>query len=82
MFLGSLPLTAESMDLAERLLTDRLGEYWRRVPVWGPEDETRADHILQRLLQYERPLDALEFIEYYHEAVHSRGAGCGIEISA
>lgn len=68
--LSSLPLTIESMDLAEQLLTDRIGEYWSQVPVWGLKDETKADYIIQRLLQYERPLDALELIEAMHDAWH------------
>lgn len=70
--LGSVPLTTESMDLAEQLLSDRLGEYWRQVPVWGLEDETKADYIIQRLVQYERPLDALGLIETIHNAGHFR----------
>lgn len=69
-FLGSIPLTQESMSLAEQLLTDRLEEYWKHVPVWGIEDNAKADYIIQRLLQYERPADALELIEIMHHTKH------------
>lgn len=70
MVLGAIPLTLESMCLAEQLLTDQLDEYWRQVPVWGLEDTAKADHIIQKLLQYERPSDALELISTMHYAGH------------
>lgn len=70
MVLGSIPLTSESMCLAERLLPDRLDEFWRQVPVWGLEDTAKADYIIQKLLQYERPSDALELISSMHYAKH------------
>lgn len=70
MLLGSVPLTQESMCLAEQLLTDQLEKYWKQVPVWGLEDDTKADDIIQKLLQYGRPSDALELIEIMHHAGH------------
>ncbi|MBD5134302.1 MAG: hypothetical protein HDT38_07540 [Clostridiales bacterium] len=73
MLLGSIPLTQESMCLAEQLLTDQLEEYWKQVPVWGLEDNTNADYIIQRLLQHERPLDALALIDVMHYAGHFLG---------
>lgn len=70
MVLGTIPLTLESMCLAEQLLTDQLSEYWKQVPVWGLEDTAKADCIIQRLLQHERPSDALELISSMHYAGH------------
>ena len=70
MVLGAIPLTLESMCLAEQLLTDQLSEYWKQVPVWGLENTAKADYIIQRLLQYERPSDALELISSMHYAGH------------
>lgn len=70
MILGSIPLTLEIMGLAEQLLTDQLSRYWKQVPVWGLEDTTKADYIIQKLLQYERPSDALELISAMHYAGH------------
>lgn len=56
--------------VAEQLLTDQLEKYWKQVPVWGLEDDTKADYIIQKLLQYERPSDALELIGIMHHAEH------------
>ena len=70
MLLGSIPLTQESMCLAEQLLTDQLEEYWKQVPVWGLEDNTNADYIIQRMLQHERQSDALALIDVMHDAGH------------
>lgn len=70
MLLGSIPLTQETMCLAEQLLTDRLEEYWKHVPVWGLEDDAKTDYIIQRLLQHERPSDALALIEAMHRTGH------------
>ncbi len=70
MVLRSIPLTLESMFLAEQLLTDQLDGYWKQVPVWGLEDATKADYIIQKLLLYERPSDALELIGAMYYAGH------------
>ncbi|MCM1233989.1 MAG: ATP-binding protein [Ruminococcus flavefaciens] len=69
-FLSSIPLMQETMYLAEQLLTDQLEKYWKQVPMWGLEDDTKADYIIQKLLQYERPSDALELISIMHHAGH------------
>lgn len=57
-FFSILPFNPETWDRAERVLGADEGEYWRRAPANMYAGQTGGEHVVEKLVKYDRPLVA------------------------
>lgn len=70
-FLSVLPVVPDTWTLANKLLGEKNIElYWAQISIWRLPEDSNAEIVVNKLLQYNRPIDAVELISHQHYVHH------------
>ena len=69
--LAALPVTDETLLLVKEFLPDGAEkQYWKAISPWGIDTDENMAKTVEKLIQCNRPLEALEIAERLHDSGH------------